>query len=179
MVELTFGNVDTIWEFLLQFLMLFLGILGFSYLILRIARVNEKVHIIVHGVITLVFGTGMLALFFFGTLIIFGYIINYGIKRMPSPFICYLGMTAGLAIGVLFVTRIYLIDDGNKQYRGWIYFISIVCGLPLAVLEFLRGFELFSFWMSAVPLMYLSTKIGVWYLQKRRINRWKEEGLKR
>jgi len=177
MVELTFGNVDTIWEFLLQFSMLFLGILAFSYLILRIARVNEKVHLVVHALVTVIFGTGLLALFFFGTLIIFGYVINYGIKSMPSPLICYLGMTAGLAMGVLAVTRMYLIDEGNRRYHGWIYLISIICGLPIAILEFSRGFQLFSFWMSSVPLMYLGTKIGVWYLRKRRISRWKEKGL--
>ena len=178
MVTLTFAEFDNLWEFLIQFALLFFLIWGLSYIILRIARKNKKIHLFVHPVVTIIFGTIMLGLFFSGTLITFGYSINYFIKKVPSTFICHLGLATGLGFGILVITRIYLIDEGNKQYQGWIYLISILFGLPVGILEFLRGFELFSFWMSSVPLMYLGTKIGVWYLRKRRINRWREKGLK-
>lgn len=153
---------------------LFLVTWVYSFLFLRLAKINRVVYSIAHPVVTMIFGTMMLAIFFFSTLIIFA----YSTKKVPNSAICHLIVGVGLAVGILVIAKIYLIDEENKQFQGWIYFISIVCGLPIAILEFLHGFELFSFWMSSVPLMYLGTRIGVWYLQKRRINRWREEGLK-
>ena len=167
-----YGNL---WGLLLNLAILFLVAWVYSFLFLRVAKINKILYLILHPVITIIFGTMMLAVFFLTTLITFG----YSVKKVPSTFICYAVVAIGLTIGIVVITRIYLIDEGNKQYQGWIYLISILCGLPVGILEFLRGFELFSFWMSSVPLMYLGTKIGVRCLQKRRINRWREKGFKK
>jgi hypothetical protein len=172
---------DNLWEFLGIATLLFLSTWFASYTILRIAKTNKTLYLVVHPVVTFVFGNMIVFLFF-----VIGWVVSLNIIKDPPPTFWELGRLMGWIIGALVVARIYLIEEENTNYEGWLYFLAILSGLIMylagpfgAVGKAVPKISLIR--DSPVPLMYLgylAIKLRIWYLRRRRINRWREEGLK-
>ena len=172
---------NNLWEFLGVTTLLFLLTWFVSYIILRLAKTNTTLYLIVHPVVTFIFGN-MIAFLFF----VIGWVVSLNIVKNPPPIFWELGLLMGWTIGALIVARMYLIGEENKNYEGWVYFLAILSGLIMYLvgpfgavgkeaprISLMRD--------SPIPLMYLGylgIKLRIRYLQKKRINLWREKGLK-
>jgi hypothetical protein len=140
----------------------------------------EKIfYYVIHPIVTYFFGSLILAVFIF-----LGWLAPIGILKKPLPPILYFGGSAGgWIVGLLIVTRIYLVDGENREYRKWLYLLAIIVG-ALCYLEE-RGFTArfvpnMIALLLPVPLLYLGylgTKLRIRYLQKKKIKQWREKGL--
>jgi len=118
---------------------------------------------------------------------VIGWVVSLNIVKKPAPIMWPLGLLTGWVIGLLLVARIYLIEEENKEHRVWIYLLAILCGFLTYVTEMryvihvIPKIRLFGKFLPVglLYLGYLGLKIRIRYLQKRKINRWREEGVKR
>jgi len=178
---LAFDWLDyNVWHFLLGRAIMFIFLLAVSYITLRVARLNKIVYLVVHPIVTFIFGSLIVILLFSA-----GWVVPINVAKNIKPMFCELIMLVGMIAGGLVVARIYLIDDENRNYRAWIYLLAIFCGIMTYLTEpnYVRGVVLSMTlvnWFFPVPLMYLGylgIKFRIRYLQKRRISRLKEKGL--
>ncbi len=173
---------DNLWQFLRDSVLLFFVTWAVSYVLLRVARINRILYLVVHPIVSYIFGNMIIFLFF-----VIGWVVSLNIVNNPHPVFWELGRLMGWIVGALVVARVYLIQEENRDYGAWLYFLAIASGISMYIAgpfglirEPIPNISWIPF--SPITLMYLGylgIKIRIRYLQKRKINHWREEGIKK